>query len=246
MSRKGKSVLLLLAGITLLSGCLSQIGLRRFATHPEPAAGQNEGMTLEDDGSVLFTKDRLEISIRILDDEFLNRQFAAYSDQGAESTNPYTFGNWKPWGQDWTPQRFTVALIKVKNYSYPKVLLDPTKMTIRTGNDREYFVLSKGLMEDYFSPYLQAYSGQTYSTYREITDRMNRSVFRPDPIFSGQEEAGYVIFPLLHPDVEDFTVRVPEVAVRFDYKNDPVETLDLEYQFEREVYKAINPRAASN
>jgi hypothetical protein len=246
MSRKGQSILLLLAGLTMLSGCLSQIGVRRFATHPEPATTQNEGITLEDDGSILFTKDRLEISIRILDDEFLNRQFAAYSEQGVESTNPYTYGDWTPWGQEWTPQRFTVALVKIKNYSYPKIILDPSMMRITTDNNREYFSLDRGLLEDYFSSYLQSYSGQTYSIYREVTDRLNRSVLKADPIFSGQEESGYIVFPLLHNDVKNFRVHVPEVAVRFDYKNDPIETLDLEYQFQREVYKAIHPRAASN
>lgn len=228
--------------LTGLVGCLSQVGLRRFAEPAVPAAQQSEGMTLQDDGSIVFTKDRLEISIRVLEDEYLNRQFASYSEQGAHSTNPYTFGNWKPWGQDWTPRRFTVLLVKVKNYSYPKVLLDPERIYISTANKRVYQVLNKGLMEDRFSPYLRSYAGQDYRKYRDMLDHMVRTGYRPDYVFSGQEAAGYVVLPVLHNDVEDFTVHVPEVGVRFDYRSAPLERLDLSYHFKREVYQSRQPR----
>lgn len=101
--------LLLALYLLVLAGCLSQVGLRRFATLPEPVPQQDEAMTVLDDGTIVYAKDRLEVSLQVLDDGFLNRQFAANSRKGAESTNPYTYGNWKPWGQDWTPARFTVV-----------------------------------------------------------------------------------------------------------------------------------------
>lgn len=232
---------LFLAG---LAGCLSQVGMRRFATPAAPAAQQGEGMSLQDDGSIVFTKDRLEISVRVLEDEYLNRQFASYSVQGARSTNPYTYGNWKPWGQNWTPRRFTVLLIKVKNYSYPKVLLDPEKIRITTANKRAYQALDEGLMEDRFSPYLRSYAGQDYRKYRDMLDHMVRTTYKPDYVFSGQEAAGYVVLPVLHNDVEDFIVHVPGVGVRFDYRSAPLEYLDLSYHFKREVYRARQPREA--
>jgi hypothetical protein len=234
--------LALLAG---LAGCLSQIGMRRFATPAGPAAAQGEGMTLQDDGSIVFTKDRLEISVRVLEDEYLNRQFAANSAQGARSTNPYTYGNWQPWGQDWTPRRFTVLLVKVKNYSYPKVLLEPDRIYITTGNGRTYRVLDLGLLDDYFSPYLRSYAGREYKMYRETMDRLLRTLYRPDYVFSGQEATGYVVLPVLHQDVEDFTVHVPGVGVRFDYRSAPLEQLDLSYHFTQEVYRARHPREAA-
>ena len=105
------SGLLMALYLIVLSGCISQVGLRRFATPPEPTQQQNEGMTVLDNGTIVYSKDRLEVSLQVLEDGFLNRQFAASSNQGAESTNPYTFGNWQPWGQDWTPSRFTVVLL---------------------------------------------------------------------------------------------------------------------------------------
>ena len=234
-------ILLLLAGLT---GCMSQVGMRRFATPVVPAAQQGEEMTLQDDGSIVFTRDRLEISVRVLEDEYLNRQFASYSVQGVRSTNPFTYGNWKPWGQKWTPPRFTVLLVKVKNYSYPKVLLEPGNIYITTGNRRTYQILDKGLLDDYFSPYLRSYSGQEYKTYKDIMDRLVRSIYLPDYVFSGQESSGYVVLPVLHNDVEDFTVHVPRVGVRFDYRSAPVEQLDLSYHFKREIYLARQPREA--
>lgn len=227
-----------------LAGCLSQVGMRHFAAPAAPAAQQGEGMTLQDDGSIVFTKDRLEISVRVLEDEYLNRQFAASSAQGMHSTNPYTYGDWKPWGQTWTPPRFTVLLVKIKNYSYPKVLLEPDKIYITTGNQRIYRILDKGLLDDYFSPYLRSYSGQEYRRYKEMMDRLVRTIYQPDYVFSGQEATGYVVLPVLHSDVEDFVVHVPKVGVRFDYRSAPLEQLDLNYHFKREVYRARQPREA--
>ncbi len=234
-------VLLTLALVTL-SGCISQVGLRRFATPPEPAPQQNEGMIVLDDGTIVYTKDRLEVSLQVLKDDFLNRQFSATSSQGAESTNPYTYGDWKPWGQDWTPNRFTVILLKVKNYEYPKVFINPDALTITTANNRVYNVLDEGLLEDYFSPYLRAYAGIQRRQFETITDQLKRTVYPPDMVFSGQESVGYIVFPVLHRDVDEFAVEVPDMAVRFDYKGEPVETIDLEFKLKRDIYLALHPR----
>ena len=228
--------------LLVLAGCLSQVGLRRFATFPEPVPQQDEAMTVLDDGAIVYAKDRLEVSLQVLNDGFLNRQFAADSRKGAESTNPYTYGNWKPWGQNWTPARFTVVLLKVKNYEYPKVFIDPTALVITTANNRVYNALDSGLLEDHFSPYLRAYAGNQRQQFEATTDLLKRTVYPPDMVFSGQESTGYIIFPVLHRDVSDFTVSVPDMAVRFDYKGDPVETLDLAFKFQREIYHALHPR----
>ena len=234
--------LLLALYLVTLSGCISQVGLRRFASPPQPALEQNEGMTVLDDGTIIYTKDRLEISLQVLEDGFLNRQFASVSNQGAESTNPYTYGDWTPWGQDWTPSRFTVVLLKVKNYEFPKVFINPDALTITSSNERIYNVLDQGLLEDHFSPYLRAYAGIQRRQFEDITDQLKRTVYPPDMVFSGQEATGYIVFPVLHKDVESFIVNVTDMAVRFDYKGEPVETIDLEFKLEREIYLALHPR----
>ena len=40
----------------------------------------------------------------------------------------------------------------------------------------------------------------------------------------------------------DFVITIDGVAVRFDFRNEPVETVDLAYQFSREVYTAKQPK----
>ncbi len=239
------SGLLIVTSMVVLSGCTSQVGQRRFATPPEPTQVQNEGMTVLDDGSIVFTRDRLEISLQVLKDAFLNRQFAASSSRGAESTNPYTYGDWSPWGQEWTPERFTVVLLKVKNYEYPKVFVDPDALYIVSDNNRRYDALDYGLLEDHFLPYLRAYDGRQYNTFEAITDQLRRTLYPPDMIFSGQEALGYIVFPTLHSDVGNFSVHVPGVVTRFDYKGKPVETVDLEFKLSREIYMGLHPREAA-
>ena len=133
-------------------------------------------------------------------------------------------------------------LLKVKNYEFPKVFIDPNALLISASNTRVYEVLNQGLLEDYFSPYLRSYAGTQRRTYESITDQLVRTVYPPDMVFSGQETSGYIVFPTLHNDVDAFSVRVPDVAIRFDYKGEPVETIDLEYKFDREIYMALQPR----
>ena len=79
--------------LIVLSGCISQVGLRRFATPPEPTQQQNEGMTVLDDGTIVYSKARLEVSLQVLEDGFLNRQFAASSNQGADFTLSFSLIN---------------------------------------------------------------------------------------------------------------------------------------------------------
>jgi hypothetical protein len=233
-----------LVGCLLVAGCGTQIGKRRFAEAPVPTPQQASGMTVEDDGTIVYVQDRLEIAVRVLSEEFLDRQFPNQSNSGPESTNPYTFGDWRPWGEHETPRRFTVLLVRVKNYAYPKVLLDPANMWITTPSGRSYSVLDDGLLKDQFGPYLGAYSGQSHRMYREITDILNQTLLKAEYVFSGQEVSGYVVFQALHNDVEALTVHLANLALRFDYKSEPIETVDLDYTFDREVYEAVHPRSA--
>jgi hypothetical protein len=232
-----------LVGCLLAAGCASQIGMRRFAEASVPAPQQASGMVVEDDGTIVYVRDRLEIAVRVLSEDFLDRQFANQSNNGPESTNPYTYGDWKPWGESKAPRRFTVLLIRVKNYAYPKVLLDPDNMWITTPSGRNYSILDAGLLDDQFGPYLGSYAGQNYRRYREITDILNQTLLKADYVFSGQEVTGYVVFPALHNDVEVFAVHLADLALRFDYKSEPLETVDLVYKFDREVYEAVHPRS---
>ena len=60
-------------------------------------------------------------------------------------------------------------------------------------------------------------------------------MYQNEQIFSAQESDGYVVFEPLAHDVDELTVHIDDVVIRFDYKGDPIETSDVEMQFGREV-----------
>lgn len=223
----------ILMGTAIASGC----GYLHYAGALKPAEEglQEAEAEISDDGTVTFIKDRLEVSLRPMTDEELNRQFAAASKSGPRSTNPYTFGDSQYWDIQKTPQRFTVFRLKVKNYQYPKARLDPLKLTIVADNGREYGPLSLQQLKLYYGAYVVGYRGNEYDRYEKRTDILAQTMYPGDPIFSGQEQEGYVVFPPLHTDVRRITVWVQDMVLRFDFRDEPVETIDIRFSFERDV-----------
>ena len=222
--------------LLLLSGCG-----RYFPGPLVPAGDQDVRMTVNDDGSITYAYSRLEVSLRPMTDEQLNRQFVSESDRGGASTNPYTFGNWHALGDEWTPQRFTVFLLEVSNYEFPKVLVDVETARLTSTNNREYFALTYAQLDEYFRAYWLGRTGEGRAQFRNRTDLLRRTLFGDAPIFSGQEESGYIVFPALDDDVHDIEVHLGEVAVRFDYSGAPAETLALTYGFHRDVFRGNHP-----
>ncbi len=233
---------LLLAAVLGGAGC----AYRYYATPLKPLGEDKQGAsrTVADDGSVTFTQGRLEVSLRPMTDEELNRQFSAMSNDGARSTNPYTFGDSKVFRTDQTPQRFTVFRLRVENYEYPKVFIDPAKIYLTTSNGRKYYALTYAQLRVYYRRYMVG-GAETNTEYwvpgnenKEQNDRettLNRTLFPTEQIFSAQEKEGYIVFQPLAPDVEQLTVHIPDMVVRFDYKGDPSEFADVTAQFGREV-----------
>jgi predicted small lipoprotein YifL len=225
-----------LAALLLLAGCG-----RYFPAPLRPTPDQAARMSVNDDGSVTYTQDRLELILQPMTDAQLNRQFAAESAQGAGSTNPYTFGNWEPMGSDYTPQRFTVFLLTVRNYQFPKVLLDPVKARMETANNRQYQAMSYAQLDEYFRAYWQGRTGQGRERFESRTDLLRRTLFPRDLVFSGQETHGYIVFPALHDDVTQIKVSIPDIVVRFDYAGQPMESIDIDFAFAREVFRGNRP-----
>jgi len=206
----------------------------------KPAENQAETMSVADDGTVTFELDRFEVSFKPMTDEELNRQFFNNSQSGPQSTNPYTFGNSVFWGSNKEKQRFSVFRISVKNYAYPKVKIDPSKIVIKAGNKREYWSLSFEQLDTYYRPYAIGYRGNEYARYQERRDLLRRTMFKSEEIFSGQEAEGFVVFPALHPDVSQVEVEVHDVVLRFDFRSEPVETTNIVYHFTRDVGRIYN------
>jgi len=231
----------LLCTLLLFSGCSH----RYYAEDLKPVseAEQGENKTVADDGTVAYKQARLEISLRPMTDEELNRQFSAYSSEGADSRNPYTFGNSTYFRTGETPQRFTVFRAFVSNYEYPKVYLDPTQVYITTSNGRKYYALTREQISIYYRRYVQGgtggnapgVSGNAHSVWKERDGIMRRSMYVNEQVFSAQESEGFLVFEPLAPDVDELTVHIPDVIVRYDYKGDPLERVDVEMSFERKI-----------
>ncbi len=194
-------------------------------------------MSIADDGTVTFSQDRFEVRLKPMTDDELNRQFPSHSNKGPKSTNPFTFGDTKFWGDTQQKRRFTVFRLSVKNYAYPKVRIDPSKIVLKASNEREYWSLGFDQLDTYYRAYAIGYRGNEYDRYQERRDLLRRTMFENEEIFSGQESDGFVIFEVLHPDVKQIKVEVHDIVTRFDFRNEPIETLDLNYSFVRDIGK---------
>lgn len=223
--------------ISLSSVLLLHCGYRYYVgdLSPVPEQMQQDETVVRDNGAVVFVRDRLEISLRPMTDAELDRQFAGYANREGDSANPYTFGLWKDPRTGETPQRFTVFYIEVKNYTYPKVLVDPAKIRVVGANGRQYRPMTLLDLDDYFLPYVTGYGGNRYLIYEERMDILRRTLYKNDVVFSGEEENGYIVLPVLHQDVARVDVRLEDVMLRFDFRDEPVESIDVEYAFEREI-----------
>ena len=222
--------------LIFLGAFLSSCAYRPYAGNikPLPESGQAPGMTVADDGTVTFVQGRLEIGLRPMSDEELNRQFASYSQSGPHSTNPYTYGNTRFFMTGDTPHRFTVFRLTVKNYEYPKVRL-AGDIVLESANGRKYYALTPQQLDTYYRIYAQGYRGNEYFEYKERRDILRRNAFPEEDIFSGQEEDGYIVFKPLDDDVESMTVRIEDIVVRFDYRGEPVETIEAVFRFRRDI-----------
>jgi len=238
-----KSNLLLLALIALVA-CGIKPGYRHFTGPVVPTKITATDYVIGDDRSITFVKDRLEVTILPMSPEALNRQFAGISkapegfilpNPYTIANNPYTYGDWTPPGEDSAPTRFTVFLVKVKNYAYPKVHLNPANIELVAPNGRHYPSLSLLSLTEYYWPYAVAYGGNSRKNFKERRDVLQRTMFTDDMIFSGQEQEGYLVFPILHDDVTDLRLVLEDVVIRFDYLGEPSESLKLAYAFDRQT-----------
>lgn len=221
----------LLAIGVMLQAC----GYYHYAGALRPQEEQSTSIAVADDGSVTYTRDRLEVRLKPMSDEELNRQFPTNSQSGPTSTNPYTFGNTKFWGGEPQRPRFTVFRLSVKNYAFPKVKIDPARIVLESESKREYWSLGLQQLDTYYRAYAIGYRGNEYARYQERLDLLRRTLFKNEEVFSGQEVEGFVVFPVLHPDVGKLKVVIKDMVLRFDFRNEPVEAVDIECRFNRDV-----------
>ena len=150
----------------LLLGLSSSCAYRPFVGPLVPLDDQAPRRTVPDDGRVVYLLDRVEVRVRPMSDAELNRQFADASRDGARSTNAYTYGDLQFSGPDSIRSRFAVFHVAIKNYSFPKVRVDPSRAVLEAGNEREYYSLALRQVENYYRAYARGYEGNEYARHR--------------------------------------------------------------------------------
>jgi hypothetical protein len=135
-----------------------------------------------------------------------------------------------------TPSRFAVFLLEVENYAFPKVIVDPLKASLTSQNGRAYAAHGFPQLRDYYYPYDRAYAGNQNAEFKSRLDLLKRTMYPTEQmVFAGQSQKGYLVFPRLHDDVHRIAVQLDGIALRFDFRGEPVETTSLTYWFQREV-----------
>jgi len=239
----------------LISGCGHYLVPGKFEPVElnQQQGGEDTQMQVLDDGTVTFVLNRLEVSVRPMTDEELNRQYPAQSNDAhgpsdEVSSNPFTNGNWVDPQTGKSPQRLSVFKITVKNYEYPKVKLDPLNIYIESDNGRKYYPWGAYDIEEYFRRYPIAFNGLSYLRFDERRDILNQAKYPDDEFcFSGQDVEGYVIFSKVHDDVEKISLHIPDLGLRYNYRSEPVEEIDIAFRFQRDLIKvkSLNELAAN-
>jgi len=197
-----------------------------------------------EDSTFVFRKEGLIVKVRYLPDGALNREYAKQTFR-EPNLNPYTYGTWRDVDLGYTPMRFTVFQVTVRNIGYGKVLLDPAKALLHTdrGDRLEYWDVTKRDAPNNFEEYYRALAGPSGNDqywYQERIGIVRSSLYhREKPVFKGQRYSGKLVFAPLHREVKEVTLILRGVVLRFDRFGRPAETVDL--RFRLHVIQEIQP-----
>ena len=171
----------ILAAAALLVGCGHYLVPGRFQpleVAQQQTDIQGSSMKILDDGTVTFVQNRLEVSVRPMTDEEINRQYPTQSTNAGGPadelpSNPFTYGNWIDPRTGKAPQRSSIFKITVKNYEYPKVKFDPLTVTVESANGRHYYPWGSYDVEEYFRRFPIAFNGLGKLRFDERSDLYN-------------------------------------------------------------------------
>ena len=247
-----RSLMSLGIGLALLSGCIftpPPIEYNSYLT-ARSSSTATDHYIVDDDGGAIFALPGLRIRVDYMTDEALNQMFPEDSSDGPFSTNPYTYGDWLDPLLGHTPNRFTVFRVTVSNDIYAKVLLDPIAALLNT--DRGEVLHSFGIPS--YSPnrsferYYRGIRGQSGNEFYRFDTRMGNvrsSAFLEDTkVFKGESYSGLLTFSPLEEEVERVQLVLEDFVLKFDASDQPLETVDIFFDFDRKISKTVVAPAA--
>ena len=205
--------------------------------------GRGDYQADPDSGTVTFSVEGALVTIKYMDDDALNERIPKLFD--GRHVNPYTFEKKDP-EKRFIPPRFTVFEVTVDNETYAKIQFDPAFATLHTdkGDELRYYdpgragegvdVLGGNRFSQYYETELGR-SGLDKDLNLERIGVVYRSAFHRDrPVFRGDERSGLLAFPPLDDSVASVRLVIGRFVLSFDADNNPVETVDIEYNFKVE------------
>ncbi len=152
----------------------------------------------------------------------------------------YTYGNWIDPLLSYRPKRLTVFRVTVINDIYAKVLLDPIKALLYTGQGE---VHSYGLPS--FSPYksfecyYRAIRGQSGNKFYRIDlcmgNARSTAYMENQKVFKGEKFSGIIAFEPLNEKVRQVRLVLKNFVLKFDTSGQPLETVDIALEFEQKI-----------
>ena len=185
------------------------------------------------DHSVVFSKEGLQVKVRVLSDEVLNAEVP-----GPE--NPFTYRNQVDVKLGYMPVRFTVFQVTVLNPTFDKVALYPEKVMLITDRGQilnSYAVSRADAVGDprNFETYFLSrgvQSGNEQKLYLEQMGIVRGSVYHRDsPIFKGRSYTGKIVFDPMPKKTREVRLLIKDFILEFGIYDIPKTLLTMEFPF---------------
>jgi len=189
-----------------------------------------------EDSTAVFVREGFRLKLRYLSDQVLNQEYARFTFR-EPNLNPFTYGRDRDLDRGYAPPRFTVFEMTVVNQSYPKVMVDPAKMVLRTdrGGEYRYWDVLKRDADNSFERYYMARRGKGGNEdyyYQERLGLVREALFRRHMfVFRGDTYRGKVVFAPLHEDVQAIDIEIDGIVLRVDAFDRPKEVTAAAFAF---------------
>jgi len=215
----------------------------------------SESFSMDEEGALVYEEKGMKIVVKPMTDEKLNNMFPDASNKREASTNPFTYGNWIDPELGYTPIRFTVFVVKVFNYTKPKINLNPRVAVLKTGRgdalnsyvrdqkedaDRELrSVEDVGHALNFESYYVKARgsSGVDRERFEKRMGSVRQTLCVDGPVFKGDKKEGLLVFDPLDPGVRDVDLVLKDFILEYDANNWPAVKKDIVFSFGRVLAK---------
>ena len=185
----------------------------------------------------MFQRGGFRLKLRHLGDRQLNEEYARFTYR-EPNLNPFTYGRDLDLDLGYSPPRFTVLEMTVVNQSFPKVLVDPARMTLVTDRGDPAPVTGRcasGTRPNSFEAYYMERRGQGGNEEHFFNERLGvvrEALYKRNTfVFKGESYSGKVVFGPLHPGVRQAAVKVEGIVLRFDAFDVPRETVEASMTF---------------